>query len=89
VLPLSMIHTDEHKSYISLKKEWFLHRIVCYKHCFVNTVDDVDTQAVESFNKGLKYEIKNRKGIKTALRQQFIYKFVWLWNNSDDLFCNL
>lgn len=64
----SKIHTDEHGSYRNLRLFSYLHGTVCHKYEFVNRINGVNTQGIESFHNELKLEIKRRKGIKTELR---------------------
>lgn len=72
----SVIHTDEHASYKDLIKLGYEHYTVCHKYNFVNPINGIHTQYVESFNSKLKYEIKARKGIKSSLRAQFLTEFI-------------
>lgn len=85
VLSNSIIHTDEHKSYQCLTRNGYIHKTVCHKYMFVNELNGVNTQAVESFNNVLKYEIKKRKGIRTCDRGKFLVEMVWKWNNKNKL----
>lgn len=77
----SIIHTDELKSYLSLRSEGFQHLTVCHKYRFVDGLTGAQTQAVESFNNLLKAEIKKRKGVRTNDRADFLVEFVWKFNN--------
>ncbi|KCZ73838.1 hypothetical protein H311_05202, partial [Anncaliia algerae PRA109] len=77
----SRIWTDEHKSYSNLNSFNFVHHSVCHKYEFINSLNGVNTQAVESFNNCLKLEIKKRKGIKTENREVFLKEFLFLFNN--------
>lgn len=81
----STIHTDEHRSYLTLSRHSYEHRTVCHKYNFVDNLSGVHTQAVECFNNEIKYLIKMRKGIKTELRSDFISEFVWNWNNKHNI----
>ncbi|KAM0678689.1 hypothetical protein BDAP_000799 [Binucleata daphniae] len=74
-------HTDEHKSYSGLCNIGFIHGKVCHKHCFVNTINDVNTQAVESFHNVIKSWIKQRKGVLTIQRAVFLNEFCFYYNN--------
>lgn len=76
----SVIWTDEHRSYSCLRNFGFIHDSVCHKFNF-KTDEGVNTQAVESFNNCLKYEIKRRKGIITEKRENFLKEFCFYWNN--------
>jgi transposase-like protein len=89
VQEFSTVHTDELKSYLALRKLNYNHLTVCHKYAFVDTISNVHTQSVESFNNELKYQIKLRKGIKTGLRNDFLTEFLWIWNNKCDLLNNL
>jgi transposase-like protein len=77
----SVIHSDELKSYLILEKLGYEHKKVCHKYRFVDILTGAQTQAVESFNNCLKYEIKLRKGIRTEDRSDFLVEFVWKFNN--------
>ena len=57
----SIIHTDEHKSYSALNNMGFVHDTVCHKYTFINPETGANTQAVESFNKSLKLDIKKKE----------------------------
>ncbi|KCZ80130.1 hypothetical protein H312_02462, partial [Anncaliia algerae PRA339] len=71
----NIIYTDEHKGYFKLGKFGFLHKSVCNKYNFVNPINGVHTQHVESFHNEMKLEIKRRKDIKTEVRQEFLDNF--------------
>ena len=47
--------------------------------------DGTNTQAVESFNNELKLQIKREKGIQTGKRSLFLKKFIFFFNNADNL----
>ncbi|KCZ75610.1 hypothetical protein H311_03410 [Anncaliia algerae PRA109] len=79
----SRIWTDEHKYYSNLNSFNFVPCLVCYKYELINSLNGVNTQAIESFNNCLKLEIKKRKGIKTENREVFLKEF--LFNNRHDL----
>ncbi|KCZ78321.1 hypothetical protein H311_00648 [Anncaliia algerae PRA109] len=81
----SVIWTDEHRSYSNLRNYNFTHGTVCYKFEFVNNLNEVNTQAVESFNNCLKLVINNRKGILTNNREIFLKEFLFLFNNKGNL----
>lgn len=85
----TIIHTDEHKSYQCLTRNGYIHKTVCHKYMFVDRINEVNTQAVESFNNVLKYEIKKRKGIRTCDRGKFLVEMVWKWNNKNNLWIAL
>jgi transposase-like protein len=89
VAPNSIIWTDEHRSYSCLSSFNFIHNTVCHKYQFVNSLNGVNTQAVESFNNCIKYEIKNRKGIYTQDRNEFLKEVCWLFNNKDNLIAQI
>ncbi|KAM0678989.1 hypothetical protein BDAP_000509 [Binucleata daphniae] len=78
------IHTDEHRSYSSLGSMGFVHGTVCHKYNFINRLENVNTQAVESFHSVLKYWIKERKGVLTQLRDIFLVEFCFYYNNKND-----
>ncbi|KCZ80958.1 hypothetical protein H312_01613, partial [Anncaliia algerae PRA339] len=81
----SVIWTDEHRSYSNLRNYNFTHGTVCHKFEFVDNLNGVNTQAVESFNNCLKLEIKRRKGILTNNREIFLKEFLFLFNNKGNL----
>lgn len=81
----SVIWTDEHRSYSCLSTFNYIHNTVCHKYEFVNSLTGVNTQAVESFNNIIKYEIKKRKGVKTNERAEFLKEICWLYNNKDNI----
>ena len=76
-------NTDEHKSYKTLEKLNFVHNGVCHKYNFVNPVNGVHTQSVESFNNSVKLEIKRRKGVRHYHRESFLKEFCWKFNNKN------
>ncbi|KAM0686178.1 hypothetical protein COBT_002603, partial [Conglomerata obtusa] len=82
--PNSVIWTDEHRSYNCLSTFNFIHDTVCHKYEFISSMNDVNTQTVESFNNVLKYAIKNRKGIKITDRGVVLKEICWLFNNKDN-----
>ena len=77
----SVIHTDEHGAYKCLSELGFIHGTVCHKYEFVNYLDGVNTQAVESFNGEMKRAIRARKGVYTTRRQHFLNEFCFFFNN--------
>ncbi|KAG0418154.1 hypothetical protein DMUE_6406 [Dictyocoela muelleri] len=85
VLSGSMIYTDEHGAYRNLNSHGFTHGTVCHKYNFVDRITGIHTQAIESFNNCLKVEIKNRKGVKTNDRDEFLKEFCYLFNNRNRL----
>jgi transposase-like protein len=85
VAPNSIIWTDEHRSYSCLSSFNFTHDTVCHKYQFINSTNGVNTQAVESFNNVIKYEVKKRKGIKTTERAEFLKEVWWMFNNKDNV----
>lgn len=85
----SIIHTDELKSYLPLCNLGFQHFCVCHKYEFINKLTGAQTQAVESFNNCIKYEIKNRKGVRTCDRELFLVEVVWKFNNKVNRFASL
>ncbi|KCZ77812.1 hypothetical protein H311_01171, partial [Anncaliia algerae PRA109] len=86
VLNGNTIYTDEHKSYSELNQKGFVHDTVCHKFNFINKLSGANTQAVESFNNLIKWHIKQRKGIRTGLRQCFLNEICWLFNNKESRF---
>ncbi len=51
----------------------------------MNYETKVNTQTVESFNNGIKMEIKKRKGVRTEKRQQFLNEYCFVFNNKTNL----
>ncbi|KCZ78566.1 hypothetical protein H311_00405, partial [Anncaliia algerae PRA109] len=86
VLPGSVIHTDEHRSYSALFKNGFIHATVCHKYHFINKHTGVNTQAIESFHNELKLMIKKRKGVKTACRKEFLREFCFYLDSRNNFF---
>lgn len=82
----STIYTDEHGAYCRLNAHEYVHETVCHKYEFVNSLNGVNTQAIESFNNELKLEIKRRKGIKTNERCDFLKEFCFYFNNRSNFF---
>ncbi len=72
VVPGSVVHTDEHRSYSRLSANGYIHGTVCHKYNFVDRVTGVHTQAVESINNLIKICIKNKQGVLTEEREEFI-----------------
>ena len=83
----SIIWTDEHRSYSRLKDFFVSHQTVCHKYEFVNSVNGVNTQAIESFHNEMKLRIKARKGILNFNRQSFLKEFCFYFNNRKEFFC--
>ncbi|KCZ74656.1 hypothetical protein H311_04376 [Anncaliia algerae PRA109] len=79
----SIIYTDKYKGYFKLGKFVLLHKSVFHKYNFVNPINGVHIQHVESFHNEMKLEIKRRKGIKTEERQEFLNEFCRFFNNKD------
>lgn len=77
VAPYSVIWTDEHRSYSRLRNFDFFHGTVCHKFEFINNLTGVNTQCVESFHNAMKYAIKNKKGILTSDRPEFLKDFLF------------
>lgn len=84
----SIIHTDEAKLYTSLSKSGFVHKSVCHKYHFMDPITGIHTQAVESMNNNIKYEIKLQKGVRVEDRPNFLKLFCWKYNNRKMLFEN-
>lgn len=76
VRPGSIIHTDEARSYLSLKK--YEHSSVCHKYHFVDPITGVHTQHVESWNNKIKSSIKQCHGIDEDKREAFLQEFMFL-----------
>ncbi|KAG0433907.1 hypothetical protein DMUE_5367 [Dictyocoela muelleri] len=72
VVPGSIVHTDEHRCYSRLTQNGFEHMTICHKYNFVNNINNVHTQHVESTNNLIKRPIKNRNGVLTNKRPQFL-----------------
>lgn len=86
VLPGTVIHTDEWKSYQKLKDfDIYEHKTVCHKYNFVCPQTGVHTQNAESYNNKLKLKIKERKGIKEGKHEEFCFEFMWI----DRFACNI
>ena len=85
VIPGSIIHTDEHKTYRLLIEKGYIHDTVCHKYNFMDPITGVHTQHVESYNNRIKLEIKKRKGIKSGQHEYSLMEIVWQLNycNSD------
>lgn len=81
----STIHTDDARVYQALSRMGFVHQSVVHKYNFVDPFSGVHSQAVESFNNILKYEIKKRKGIRTVDREKFCKEMCFLFNNKNKL----
>jgi hypothetical protein len=74
----SIIWTDEHWSYSCLNNYDYTNETVCHKYQFV-IGSGVNTQAVESLYNIIKYEIKNRKGIRTNDRSNLLKEIWAVW----------
>ena len=61
----STVHTDEHRSYLSLNSKGFIHGTVCHKYNFINRLTGVHTQSVEYMNNMIKIEIKKKNTART------------------------
>lgn len=81
----STIWTDEHRSYSCLSRFNFQHGTVCHKYNFINHDNNVNTQAVESFNNLIKRKIKERMGVETFSRTRFLNEICWFYNNSTNI----
>lgn len=77
----SIIHTDEHRAYFNFRDFFVEHGTVCHKYTFINPMNGVHTQAIESFHNELKLEIKRRKGVLTVNRENFLWEFCFYFNN--------
>jgi transposase-like protein len=85
----SIIHTDEHKSYSRLNDVGFIYDTVCHKYESVNGETGSNTQAVESFDKELNFDIKRRKGVLAVKRPEFLKEFIWKFNNKERRFMKI
>ncbi|KCZ78590.1 hypothetical protein H311_00372, partial [Anncaliia algerae PRA109] len=85
IIQVSVIYTDEHKSYKVLSKLGYIHKSVCHKKEFINKENGANTQAVECFNNYLKYYIKKKKGVEPQRREDFLLEFTWKFNFKDNL----
>lgn len=81
----SVIWTDEHRSYANLSKFNYIHDTVTHKYEFINHLNGVNTQAVESFNNIIKRMIKNQNGVSTIKRQRFLNEVCFKFNNKNDI----
>ena len=73
-LPGTIIHTDQWRSYKDLGKT-FEHQTVNHKVNFINPITGAHTQNVESYNNKLKYRIKEMRGIKKELIDDYLLEF--------------
>ncbi|KCZ75611.1 hypothetical protein H311_03409 [Anncaliia algerae PRA109] len=73
----SRIWTDEHKYHSNLNSFNFVSHLVCYKYEFINSLNGVNTQAIESFNNCLKLEIKKKKREKNR-KQRSLFKGIFI-----------
>ena len=55
-----MIYTSKYQSY-KFREQRFYAWNCFHKYCFVNRIDNINTQAIELVKKMLKYEIKKQK----------------------------
>lgn len=63
--------TDEHRYYTCLKYYDYLNYSICHKYEFVK-YEGINTQAVESFHKEMKHEIK--KGKESEITETKFFK---------------
>lgn len=85
----SIISTDEHRSYSTLGQYFSSHNTVCHKYEFVNSINGVHTQSIESFHNELKLEIKRRKGVLSENRTMFLNEFCFYFNHRNNFFNSL
>ena len=83
----SLIHTDEAKVYAKLGKDpEYIHKSIIHKYKFVDYIDEVHTQNIESYNNKIKPRIKEMKGIIGESRERILAEFLWLDNNFNGCF---
>ncbi|KAG0438667.1 hypothetical protein DMUE_2947 [Dictyocoela muelleri] len=85
VVPGSIIHTDEHRSYSQLTQNGFEHMTIRHKYNFIDNNNNVHTQHVESMNNLIKRQIKNRNGVLTNKRPQFLNEVCFFFNNKENI----
>lgn len=61
IYPETQINTDVHGKYKGLNRLRFSHGTVYHKYEFINRLDNVNTQALESFNYQKKRYMKSRR----------------------------
>lgn len=66
----SIIHTDEHKSYVKLGLQ-YTHRSVIHKYHFIAPETGVHTQQVESYHNKIKMRMKMMRGVDDDKKMTF------------------
>jgi transposase-like protein len=89
----SIIYSDEWRAYCRLGEIGFEHSTVCHKYHFVDPVNNVHIQHVESYWSRQKLRIKRSKGCMKSVLQSVLneYMFRDLFNDSlfDMIFVHL
>jgi hypothetical protein len=85
----SVIHTDEWKGYIGLRRSNYEHKTICHKYHFVELETGVHTQHVESFNNKVKSKIKEAKGCLSTCHDRFFTEFLWFEHNKENCLSKL
>ena len=73
----SIIHTDEWRSYRNLQGLGFTHRTVNHSVNFVNPINGVHTQNIESYWNKHKSQIKKMHGCRREFLPSYIQEFMW------------
>ena len=79
--PGCKIHTDEHRSYFSLKKYGFKHTSVKHK-LYYKAFDGTHTNLIESIWSQLKTVNKQRRGTAMDKFPLHVDEWLWRWNKS-------
>ena len=79
----TIIWSDEFRSYRSLQND-LTHLTVNHTLNFVNPVNSVHTQNIESLWGLLKYKIKKMRGISTETLENYLNFWIWKRNNGND-----
>ncbi|KAG0438896.1 hypothetical protein DMUE_2808 [Dictyocoela muelleri] len=83
----SRIRTDEWALYTSLGElNGYVHQTLIHKYNFVDPINDVHTQHVESFNNQLKLVIKESRGCSVDKRQVLFDLFLFVYLFKDETF---
>lgn len=77
VCPGSIIHSDEWPAYRNIQDCGFEHGTVCHKFNFVNPLNNVHTQHVESYWNRQKLRIKKLKGVKKTILPVVLVEFMY------------
>lgn len=93
VVPGSEVHTDDWGAYRNLEQfvpNVDVHRVVVHKRNFVNPVNGVHTQDIESCWNRLKDRVKRQRGIARHDLQAFLDEQMWRdWRSAGDPFIKL